>query len=51
MDGTGSPRGLKGGAIPHSGRISAIADVYRALTSERTYNRAWSPEEAPEETP
>jgi putative two-component system response regulator len=31
------------------GRIAAIADVFDALTSERTYKRAWPVEEAVEE--
>ncbi len=31
-DGSGYPRGLKGEAIPLSGRLMAIADVYDALT-------------------
>ena len=39
-DGTGYPRGLKGEAIPLSGRIMAIADVYDALVSERVYKAA-----------
>ncbi len=36
-DGTGYPRGLKGDVIPLSGRIMALADVYDALVSRRTY--------------
>lgn len=40
-DGTGYPRGLKGGAIPLSGRIVAVADVFDALSSERPYKKAW----------
>lgn len=36
-DGTGYPRELKGDAIPLSGRIMALADVYDALISRRTY--------------
>lgn len=45
-DGSGYPRGLKGEAIPLAARICAISDVFDALTSERPYKHAWSPEEA-----
>lgn len=41
-DGTGYPAGLLGEAIPLSGRIVAIADVFDALTHERPYKPAWS---------
>lgn len=41
-DGTGYPRALGGTAVPLSGRICAVADVFDALTSERVYKRAWS---------
>lgn len=41
FDGTGYPRGLAGDAIPASGRIVAIADVFDALTSARPYKPAW----------
>jgi putative two-component system response regulator len=40
-DGTGYPRGLAGEAIPASGRIVAVADVYDALTSKRAYKAAF----------
>ena len=40
-DGTGYPVGLSGEAIPLVGRITAIADVFDALTSERPYKHAW----------
>jgi putative two-component system response regulator len=36
-DGSGFPQGLKGDAIPISGRLMALADVYDALTSKRIY--------------
>jgi len=36
-DGTGYPRGLAGEAIPLSGRIVAVADVFDALISRRPY--------------
>jgi putative two-component system response regulator len=41
-DGSGYPRKLAGEAIPLSGRIVAIADVFDALSSERPYKAAWS---------
>ncbi|HYG90475.1 MAG TPA: HD domain-containing phosphohydrolase [Azospirillum sp.] len=40
-DGTGYPYGLKGDAIPLSGRIVAVADVYDALLHRRPYKEAW----------
>jgi putative two-component system response regulator len=45
-DGTGYPQGLKGDQIPLVGRISALADVFDALTSARPYKKPWSSEEA-----
>ena len=45
-DGSGYPKGLAREAIPLSGRIMAIADVYDALVSERPYKAALSHEEA-----
>ncbi len=45
-DGSGYPNGLKGENIPIFGRITAIADVFDALTSNRPYKKAWSIEEA-----
>ena len=44
-DGSGYPLGLKGEDIHIFGRITAIADVFDALTSERVYKKAWSLEE------
>ncbi|HMX15383.1 MAG TPA: response regulator [Rhodocyclaceae bacterium] len=41
FDGSGYPGGLAGEAIPQSGRIVAVADVFDALTSERPYKKAW----------
>jgi len=40
-DGTGYPDGLKGTDIHIYGRITAIADVFDALGSERCYKKAW----------
>lgn len=45
-DGKGYPRGLEGKSIPQFGRILALADVYDALTSTRSYRRAWYSDEA-----
>jgi putative two-component system response regulator len=45
-DGTGYPGGLAGEDIPLCARITAIADVFDALTSVRPYKRAFTPEEA-----
>ncbi len=47
-DGKGYPEGLKGEEIPLSARIVALADVYDALTSKRTYKEAFSHERAKE---
>jgi response regulator RpfG family c-di-GMP phosphodiesterase len=46
FDGSGYPKGLVGQDIPLSGRITAVADVYDALLSERPYKHAWSKPEA-----
>ena len=45
-DGRGYPHGLSGEAIPLSGRICAVADVFDALTSTRPYKEAWPAERA-----
>ncbi|MEA3498440.1 MAG: DUF3369 domain-containing protein [Campylobacterota bacterium] len=45
-DGTGYPQGLKGEEIHIYGRITAIADVFDALTYERVYKEAWPAEKA-----
>jgi len=41
FDGGGYPRGLAGDAIPLTGRVVAVADVFDALTSDRVYRAAW----------
>lgn len=46
IDGSGYPHGLSGEGISLEGRITAVADVFDALTSERPYKRAWSIDEA-----
>jgi len=45
-NGAGYPRKLRGEAIPLFGRITAIADVFDALTSVRPYKKAWPVEDA-----
>ncbi len=40
-DGSGYPHGLSGPAIPLSGRIIAVADVFDALTTARPYKNPW----------
>ncbi|MHB9154203.1 MAG: HD domain-containing phosphohydrolase [Endomicrobiales bacterium] len=45
-DGTGYPSGKKGGNIPLSGRIAALADVFDALTSQRPYKPPYSLDKA-----
>ena len=40
-DGTGYPIGLKGEDIPLAGRITAVADVFDALSSKRPYKPAF----------
>ena len=40
-DGSGYPRGLKGDEIPLPARIFAVADVWDALLSDRSYRRPW----------
>ncbi len=41
-DGRGYPRQLAGEAIPLEARIVAVADVFDAMSSERSYKHAWS---------
>ena len=43
-DGTGYPRGLQGENIHIYGRITAVADVFDALGSDRCYKQAWEDE-------
>jgi len=46
FDGSGYPDGLRGEQIPLLARVMQIADIYDALTSPRSYKRAYSPAEA-----
>ncbi|MGE4214257.1 MAG: HD-GYP domain-containing protein [Anaerotignaceae bacterium] len=43
IDGTGYPKGLKDEEINDFGKIIAVADVYDALTSDRSYRKSWKP--------
>ncbi|MEH3102109.1 HD-GYP domain-containing protein [Sphingomonas adhaesiva] len=46
VDGTGYPERLTGEQLSLHARMSAICDVYDAVTSNRPYKRPWSPSEA-----
>lgn len=43
-DGTGYPSGLKGEQIPLAGRITAVADVFDALSNKRPYKPVFDAE-------
>ncbi|GAB4387705.1 MAG: hypothetical protein Kow0025_02780 [Thermodesulfovibrionales bacterium] len=43
-DGSGYPRGLKGGHIPLAARVFSVVDVWDALRSVRSYRPAWPDE-------
>jgi diguanylate cyclase (GGDEF)-like protein/putative nucleotidyltransferase with HDIG domain len=45
-DGTGYPDRLEGEKIPYGARLIAIADAYDTITSERTYKKARTSEDA-----
>ena len=45
-DGTGYPAGLRGEEIPLGAQVIAVADFFDALTSHRSYRKAWSRDEA-----
>ncbi|WP_315791828.1 two-component system response regulator [Fischerella sp. JS2] len=45
-DGSGYPDGLIGENIPYLAQVFQIIDIYDALTSERPYKLAFSPQEA-----
>lgn len=46
LDGSGYPKGLRGGEVPIEARIIAVADIYDALTSARPYKKLWSHDQA-----
>ncbi|MCP5169510.1 MAG: HD-GYP domain-containing protein [Hahellaceae bacterium] len=43
MDGTGYPEGLKADQISTYGRMTAIVDVYDAITADRCYHKGMTP--------
>jgi putative two-component system response regulator len=43
-DGSGYPKGLRGQEIPEEARLLAVADTFDAITSDRPYRKAHSPE-------
>ncbi len=45
-DGDGYPDGLSGEEIPLGARLLAVADAFDAMTSDRSYRKALSPENA-----
>ena len=49
IDGNGYPDGKTGEKISREGKIVAVADVYDALTSKRSYKDAWEEDRAYEE--
>ena len=49
VDGRGYPDGKSGNYISVEGRIVAVADVYDALTSKRSYKEPWDHQKAYEE--
>ncbi|MBO9678661.1 MAG: HD-GYP domain-containing protein [Acidovorax sp.] len=46
VDGTGYPHRLRGEQISVLSRMTAICDVYDAITSDRPYKRGWDPSES-----
>lgn len=48
-DGTGYPEGLKGDEIPLLSRILAVSDAFDAMTSDRSYRKAYPLEKALDE--
>lgn len=46
LDGKGYPKGLKSKNIPQSARMTAVADTYNALTSDRPYRKGMKQEKA-----
>ncbi|AJD92824.1 phosphohydrolase [Jeotgalibacillus malaysiensis] len=49
LDGSGYPDGLKGDEILIEAKIIAVSDTFDALTEDRIYRKAWTPQSALEE--
>lgn len=45
-DGSGYPRGLKGEEIPYLARVICVTDAFDAMTTDRSYRKAMTHEEA-----
>lgn len=48
-DGSGYPNGLKGEEIPFGARLLSVADAFEAMTNDRYYRQARTPQEAANE--
>ena len=48
-DGSGYPHGLAGTEIPFGSRLILVADAYDAITTDRSYRDAATPQQAVEE--
>ncbi len=46
LDGKGYPEGVSGAGLSVAARMSAVCDVYDAITSDRPYKAAWGPAES-----
>ncbi len=46
LDGTGYPRGLSNEGITLHGRMTAVVDVYDAITADRCYHKGMTPSDA-----
>ncbi|MBU0989214.1 MAG: phosphohydrolase, partial [Proteobacteria bacterium] len=46
LDGTGYPGGLKGEEIPVGARMISVADCFDAITTDRSYQKGRTMEEA-----
>jgi putative nucleotidyltransferase with HDIG domain len=46
FNGKGYPRGISGSSISEIGVMAAVSDVYDAMTTDRVYRPAWTPQRA-----